>query len=81
MTTDCTIKIWLIQKTAELRGFIPQTDQPEVITELQQIRDELAASRRRHQDRCAECATRPILEAYCESDSEPLSGTDLSELI
>jgi hypothetical protein len=81
MTTDCTIRIWLSQKAAELRGFIAQADEAEVIAELQRIRDDLAASRRRHEDRCADCATRPTHEAYCESDSEPLSGIGLREVV
>jgi hypothetical protein len=81
MPTDCTVRIWLSQKTAELRGFIAQTDEPEVIAELQRIRDELAACRRRHEDRCADCAPRPTHEAYCESDSEPLSGIELGDVV
>lgn len=81
MPMDCTIRIWFSQKTAELRGFIAQTDRPELIAELQRIRDELAVCRRRHEDGCADCATKPTYERFCDADSALAHGVDLGEVI
>lgn len=79
---NCNIEFWLSEKVSELRRFIREADDTETLAMLDQVREDLEASRRRHRENFPPSRGRPIYWDFADDPGLAESlGADLGAIV
>ncbi len=81
MSDHCPIQRWFARQMCELRRFIREAEEDQALALLHQVHEDLEASRKRHREKCPNCAGRPTYGHFVDDPEQAESlGVDLGDV-